>query len=199
MSAVNEGIVREYFECLGFLVNQPRKHTVPGRAKLADEEIDFMVFNPNVTEHRPPEHVLWNSEDLASVARAIVAVRGWHTDRFYPSTFEQTPDLLRFVEDDSMRFAQGMLGKQPLAKVLCLPRLPASGDLRQQAMDLLKAKGIDGIIAFETMLAELIRQVDVQRNYEKSDLLQTIRILKNYDLLKDDQLDFFARPRMRRK
>ena len=79
----------------------------------------------------------------------------------------------------------------------CLPRLPASGDLKDQAITLLREKGIDGVISFETMLTDLIARVDINRNYEKSDLLQTIRILKNYGLLKDSQLDFFEKPRKR--
>ena len=38
--------------------------------------------------------------------------------------------------------------------------------------------------------------IDSNRNYGKSDTLQVIRVLKNYDLLKDAQMDF--RPVTRR-
>ncbi len=193
MAAVSEWIVREYFEGLGYLVNQPRKHVVPGRHKMAQEEIDLIVHNPRIEEQSVPEGLLWTREDLTGIARAIVAVRGWHTERFYPSTFEQAPEILRFVEEDALAFAQELLGGQPPAKILCLPRLPASGDLKEQAITLLHERGIDGVLSFETMLIELIGRVDVNRNYEKSDLLQTIRILKNYELLKDSQLDLFEK------
>jgi hypothetical protein len=57
---------------------------------------------------------------------------------------------------------------------------------------LLKERGVDGIISFRTILQELISRVEVNRNYRKSDTLQMIRILKNYDLLKDPQMDLFA-------
>ncbi|NQU40659.1 MAG: hypothetical protein HQ523_11950 [Lentisphaerae bacterium] len=197
MSAVSEWIVREYFEGVGYLVNQPRKHVTPGRHKEAEEEIDLLVLNPQVQEQLIPSHMVWTSADLAGIGRGIVAVRGWHTERFYTSTFEQSPDILRFVDDDALTFAHTMLGEGPLAKILCLPRLPASGDLKDQAIGLLQEKGIDGVISFETMLVELIARVDVNRNYEKSDLLQMIRILKNYELLKDSQLDFFEKRRKR--
>ncbi|MDP6490882.1 MAG: hypothetical protein QGH42_06775 [Kiritimatiellia bacterium] len=193
MAAVSEWIVREYFEGLGYLVNQPRKHVVPGRHKMAQEEIDLIVHNPRIEEQRVPEGLLWTREDLTGISRAIVAVRGWHTERFYPSTFEQAPEILRFVEEDALNFAQKLLGGQPPAKILCLPRLPASGDLKERAITLLDEKGIDGVLSFETMLVELIGRVDINRNYEKSDLLQTIRILKNYGLLKDSQLDLFEK------
>ena len=193
MSAVNEWIVREYFESLGFLVGQPRKYVVPGRQKKAEEEIDLVVYNPTVTEHKLPGKIVWASTDFASVKRAVVGVRGWHTERFYASTFEQTPDILRFVEDDSIRVAAGLLGSDVMAKVLCLPRLPASGELKDKTIEMLRTTGIDGVVSFHTMIAELIARVETHRNYEKSDILQVIRLLKNYGFIKDSQMELFGR------
>ena len=192
MSAVNEGVVREYFELLGYLVTQPRKYVVPGRQKQAEEEVDLVVFNPGVAEQVVPETMVWETSDLKRVSRAVVGIRGWHTERFYVSTFEQTPEILRFAETESMRYAEKLLASESLAKILCLPRLPASGDLKQQTIDVLRAKGIDGVISFRTMLLELVGRVETKRNYEKSDLLQVIRLLKNYDLLKDPQMELFG-------
>lgn len=199
MSAVNEWVAREYFELLGYLVNQPRKYVVPGRQKKADEEVDLVVFNPRVREHRPPKDLIWTTEDLKGVARAVVGVRGWHTERFYVSTFVQTPDILRFVENDSIRFAAKLLGAGSMSKILCLPKLPASNELKQKTIDVLKKKGIDGVITFRTMLLELVSRVDTHKNYEKSDLLQVIRLLKNYDLLKSTQMDMFEKKTRRAK
>ena len=48
------------------------------------------------------------------------------------------------------------------------------------------------------MLADLIDQIEVNRNYQKSDLLQIIRILKNYDLFKEPQLELFKSRRKKR-
>jgi hypothetical protein len=45
----------------------------------------------------------------------------------------------------------------------------------------------------------LIDQIEVNRNYQKSDLLQIIRILKNYDFLKEPQLELFKPRRSKRK
>lgn len=195
MSSVNEWVVREYFESLGFLVSQPRKYVTPGRQKTADEEVDLIAFNPRVGEQVRPSRIVWTTADVKSVSRAVVGVRGWHTERFYAKTFEQAPDILRFVEQPSVRFAAKLLGSDDMLKVLCIPRLPASGELKEETIALLKEKGIDGVISFRTMLLELIRHVDTNRNYEKSDLLQIIRLLKNYELLKDDQMELFARRR----
>jgi hypothetical protein len=196
VSAVNEWIVREYFESLGFLVGQPRKYVVPGRQKKAEEEVDLIVYNPTVEMHTIPERIVWTTPDFSGVKRAVVGVRGWHTERFYASTFEQTPDILRFVEEDSIRFAAELLGSNAMAKVLCLPRLPASGELKDKTIQMLREKGIDGVVSFRTILAALIARVDINRNYEKSDVLQVIRLLKNYGFIKDSQMELFGkRPR----
>lgn len=197
MTAVNEWIVREYFEMMGFLVSQPRKYAVQGKHKKAEEEIDLLVQNPLVAEHKMSVDLVWEGTDLKTVARAVVAVRGWHTERFYASTLEQTPEILRFAGVKSMNFAKTLLGEGGIAKILCLPRLPASGELKAKTISVLKDKGVDGIISFQTMLGELVSRVDKNRNYEKSDLLQMIRIFKNYDLLKDSQLELWhgCRPR----
>ncbi len=198
MASVNEWVVREYFEMLGYLVSQPRKYVVPGRQKKPEEEVDLVIAKPKVKEHSVPEGMVWSGPDLANVARAVVGVRGWHTERFYVSTFEQTPDILRFAEEASVRFAEKFVGSGSMAKILCLPKLPASGDLKAKTIKVLREKGVDGVISFGTMLSELIERVEAKKNYEKSDLLQVIRILKSYDLLKDPQMELFAKRRRRR-
>jgi len=199
VSAVNESIVREYFESLGYLVRQPHKYLGPGRQKETGEDVDMVVFNPRVREHKPPASLVLKTADLKTVARAVISIHGWHTDRLYTSTLEQAPELIRFAAPDAVRFAARILGTTTFAKILCIPRLPASGELKDKTVKALKAKGIDGIITFRTMLAELVNTVDTNRNYEKSDLLQAIRLLKNYDLLKDSQLELFGKKRRRSK
>ena len=44
MSGFDENIVREYFELHGFLVRQVRKYQVQSRRKVAEEEIDLIVY-----------------------------------------------------------------------------------------------------------------------------------------------------------
>lgn len=193
MAGVNESVVREYFEAHGFLVSQPRKYI--GKQAGAEDEVDLVVINPGVKEQKLPDYLVWTAADLKHVSRAVVGVRGWHTERFSVSTFKQTPEILRFVEEQAMRYATRILGDAPIARILCLPRLPASGELKDKTLAVLKEKGLDGVISFETILVELMRSVDMNKNYEKSDLLQVIRLLKCYDLLKDEQMDLFDKKR----
>jgi hypothetical protein len=199
MSAVSEWIVREYFESLGFLVRQPRKYQVSARPKQVEEEVDLLVVNPAVAEQKVPDSNLWGASDLKHVSRAIVGVRGWHTERFSPAVIELSPEIFRFADSTAMKNTVRDLGPGPVAKILCLPELPASPDMRDKALALFKEKGIDGVIMFRTMLLELAEHVDVNKNYEKSDLLQMLRILKNYDLLKGAQMDLFRKSPAKRK
>jgi hypothetical protein len=193
MSAVSEWIVREYFESLGFLVRQPRKYQVSARPKQVEEEIDLLVVNPAVMEQKVPAASLWGAADLKHVSRAIVGVRGWHTERFSPALIELSPEIFRFADSTAMKNTVRDLGSGPVAKILCLPELPAAAPMRDKALSLFKEKGIDGVLMFRTMLLELADHVDVNKNYEKSDLLQILRLLKNYDLLKGAQMDLFSR------
>lgn len=195
MSSVTECIAREYFESLGFFVNSPSKHAVTAREKEPYEAIALLIFNPAARQHSPPKQALWNGEDLKHICAAVVGVCGWHTDRFYPKMIETAPDILQFASEQSYREAVRRMGVESPAKILCLPRLPASADLKREVLDGLRQKGIDGVVLFRTMLMELSDFVDVNRNYDKSDLLQTVRLIKHYDMLRDRQMDMFQRAR----
>jgi hypothetical protein len=132
------------------------------------------------------------SADLAFIKRAIVVVKGWHTETFSSAVLIHAPEIFRFVEPKAFQQAARAFGKEgaPL-KILVVPALPQAAATREESIALLRTKGIDAVIPFHTMLATLVRETQVNRNYQKSDLLQTIRILKNYDLLKEPQLELF--------
>jgi len=197
MSAIDEGIVREYFEQSGFLVRQVRKYQVTARRKHDDEEIDLIVYNPAWTRgSRRPDFFLFSSE-LPFLHRAVVAVKPWHTGVFSPATLRSSPEIFRFLEDKVIKeatrlFPVGEAEDDDLAKVLVLPALPTQEPFRSQSVALLKERGVTAIISFRAMLLDLIEKVEANRLYRKSDTLEVLRILKNYDLLKDAQLDLLA-------
>ena len=193
MASVNEQIVREYFETLGFFIIQPNKHQVVARHKHDVEEIDLLIARPGPAGvARQPKEVVWNSKQLAKVQRAIVSIRGWHTDRFAPATLKKNPEIFRFTELPVTREARKIMGPGSITKILCLSDLAASAGPQEEALALMRENGVDGVLSFRTMLLELVDRVDLSKNYEKSDLLQTLRILKTYDLLKDAQMDLFG-------
>ncbi|MEI6862001.1 MAG: hypothetical protein WCL04_07090, partial [Verrucomicrobiota bacterium] len=76
-----------------------------------------------------------------------------------------------------------------LTKILVLPGLPTQEPFRSQSVALLRERGVDAIVSFRTMLIDLIEKTEINRSYRKSDALQVIRLLKNYGLLRDPQLE----------
>jgi hypothetical protein len=196
MSAIDEGIVREYFEQNGFLVRQVRKYQVSARKKTGDEEIDLLVYNPAWQRgSRKPDFFLFSNE-LPQVRRAMIAVKGWHTGVFTPNMLKSSPEIFRFLADNVLKEATRFFpaadaneAGDGLTKILVLPSLPTQEPFRSQSVAMLKERGVDAIISFRSMLLDLIEKTEINRNYGKSDTLQVIRILKNYDLLKDAQLE----------
>lgn len=197
MSAIDEGIVREYFEQAGFFVRQARKYALTARRGAADEVLDLLVFNPAWERgSRRPDFFLFSNE-LPFVHRAVVSIKGWHAaGRFTPSTLRNQPEIFRFLEQSVLKEASRFfpadledVAGSGLLKILVLPGLPTAEPFRSQAVAMLKEKGVDAVISFRAMLLDLIDRVELNRNYGKSETLQLIRVLKNYDLLVDPQLD----------
>lgn len=203
MSAIDEGIAREYFEQAGFFVRQARKYALTARRGTPEEVIDLVVFNPGWQPGaRRPDFFLFPSE-LPFVHRAVVSIKGWHASgRFTPSTLRNQPEIFRFLEQSVLKEASRFFPANEadpdgteLLKVLVLPGLPTAEPFRSQAVTMLKEKGVDAVISFRAMLLDLIDKVELNRNYGKSDTLQLIRVLKTYDLLQDPQMDFLPEKR----
>ncbi|MBK8478893.1 MAG: hypothetical protein IPL39_22185 [Opitutaceae bacterium] len=200
MSAIDEDLVREYFEQNGFFVRQVRKYQVTARKKNDDEEIDLLIFNPGWQKGLgAPDFFLFGTE-LPKVHRAVVSVRAWHTERFTPNTLKSNPDIFRFVQEEVIKEVEryfpvdGETGTaKDLLKILVLPGLPTADPFKSESVRLLQEKGVDAILSFRSLLGDLISKVEINKSYRKSDTLQVMRILKNYDLLKDPQLDLFKR------
>lgn len=197
MSAVSETIVREYFEQHAFLVRQQRKYIA--QAKHEDDDIDFFVLNPR--PQKPPGELpfVLTSADLAAMSAQLLsskagtpkrsAPRGWPARRKFsgssgPKVFQQA--ARSFGENGA-----------PL-KILVVPALPHEIKARDESIALLRVRGVDAVIPFRTMLTDLVTQTETNRNYQKSDLLQTIRILKNYDFFREPQLELFKSKRRKR-
>ena len=198
MSAIDEGIVREYFEQNGFLVRQVRKYQVQARKKTGDEEIDLLVYNPAWQAGARRSDFFLFSNELPFIHRAVVSVKPWHTNVFSPAILKSSPEIFRFLEQNVLKEATRFFPSAPagagggeLTKVLVLPSLPTAEPFRSQSVELLKERGVDAIISFRAMLLDLLDKIEINQSYTKSDTLQVMRILKNYDLLKDTQLDMF--------
>ena len=158
-----------------------------------------MVLNPAWQRGaRKPDFFLFSNE-LAFVHKAVVAVKGWHTGVFTPTMLKSSPEIFSFLEQNVLKEAARLFPAESpdetsgaLTKILVLPSLPTAEPFRSQSVELLKARGVDAIISFRAMLLDILDKIETNQNYTKSDTLQVMRILKNYDLLKDTQLDLLS-------
>ncbi len=204
MAGFDENIVREYFELNGFFVRQLRKYLVQSRKKRVDEEIDLVVYNPNAPIDGVPAGFQLFSADMAKIRRAIVVVKAWHTSRFTPAMLKSSSRVFDFLKKEVLNKAETyfsfdvgevdseVVGSGGFTKILVLPSLPTSDPQRTESIELLKEQGVDGIITFSTILENLLRNVEVNHSYQKSDLLQMMRILKIYDMVKEPQMNLFG-------
>lgn len=200
MSGFDENIVREYFELHGFLVRQVRKYQVQARRKMAEEEIDLLVYNPTYGKgDRDAQFFLFASE-LPYVHRAVVVVKAWHTTHhFTPNLLKSSSEILKFLEKNVSKAVEGSFSNSEetfangaqLKRILVLPGLPTSEPYRSESISLLREQGVDGIISFRTMLMDIIEKIEVNRSYQKSEFLQILRVLKNYELIREPQLGLF--------
>lgn len=202
MAGFDENIVREYFELNGFFVRQLRKYQVQSRKKRVDEEIDLVVYNPNAPMESAETGFQLFSADMLKIRRAIVVVKAWHTSRFTPAMLKSSSRIFDFLKKDVLNkaeqyfsFDEGPADQELFAdqasfkKILVLPGIPTSDPQRSESIALLKEGGVDGIITFSTILENLLRNVEVNHSYQKSDLLQLMRILKIYDMVKEPQMN----------
>jgi len=158
------------------------------------------VLNPAPIPGNGPLPFLLESGDLKRVERALVVIKAWHTETFSLGVLTSNPDIFRFLQKKSFQQALTAFGEgKPALKIMIIPALPQDTQLREKSLEFIRAQGIDAVITFRTILAEVLNQVEPNRNYQKSDLLQTIRILKQYSFLRDPQLELFKPKRSPKK
>jgi hypothetical protein len=188
MGDVNVQLVREFFELNLF---QVMTNWQQGARRLRPGENAGQLFVQNTNPGLPRElPFLLHPADLPPVERAVVEVRAWHGDRFYPSVIEANPVLSNFVSDESLAMARDLFAGQPFRTILVLSELPASPELRARSLYLLQQTGVGHVFEFPLVLRDLIDKVDESGNYAASATLQTLRLLKRYKLVRHQQMEF---------
>ncbi len=199
MADVSESVVHEFLEEHGMLVRQYRKSVAP--AGRDDDDPDLLVVNPAPQPKNGPLPFVLGAGDLAFIERAVIVIKAWHTEVFSPPVLTSNPGLFRFLQRKAFQQAVHEFSQNgtPL-KIMVVPALPQDAQLRAQSLEIIKANGLDAVLPFRTCLAELVARIEPNRNFQKSDLFQTLRILKNYGLFRDAQMELFkAGPRKGKK
>src|SRR6266571_7073291 len=101
MTHLNEEIARVFFEISGFLVRSNLPYRI-GKGS-PDSDIDLLIQNTAPTGD-PPREMILSAAKLQGIHRAIVEVKGYHTERFSPSILDER--MFRFTTADATRAAE---------------------------------------------------------------------------------------------
>jgi hypothetical protein len=190
MADTNIRVVREFLEANNFTVITNRKFKLQKADPPGRYSIDLLAMNMHCTAPKAPIPMRLQAEHLRHIPNMIVDVKGWHSHRFSPSVLSSTKELFYFVSAPALEFARTSFGGAPFKSVLVISEAPATEEIWQGMEEILREKGIDHVLEFPTILSYLISHVEVSVNYDGSDILQLLRFLKRYGLVKDLQLEF---------
>ena len=204
MSGFDENIVREYFELNGFFVRQVPKYSIQSRKKNVSEVVALLINKPDVIKDQTITNFQLFSADMESIQKAVVVVRSWYLSELSPELLKSSSKLFNFLKKNVFNQSEEYFSKESFendkiwesvsksySNIIVLPGLPSNDPHRSESIEILKANGIDGIITYSTVLESLLRQVQANIIYQKSDLLQLMRILKIYNMVKDPQMTLF--------
>jgi len=180
MADVNEECARAFFESCNFLVRTNVTYYFQPAGNVGnDSDIDLVVCNVNPDiQYAPPNFVLLE-EDLKGIHHASVECKGWHNDNFTPSLINENPDIFNFARPEAVTKAAEVLGTNMFKKILIVSSLSPNQPYRQNSIHILLEHGIDHVIEFQTIVAKLWNVVQLNKDY-KSEILQTIRLIKKY-------------------
>ena len=184
MPDVNETVVRHFFELNGFLVRTNVKYWVSGERGGGDSDIDLVVYNLNPDKLNPPQSFVLTVQELTGIRRAIIETKGWHTESFTAGLIKNTPRIFNFVRREAIAAARDtVLYDADFRRILVVSRLSRTQTNRKAAVQLLKDGGINHVIEFGTVVRFIVDQVEANKNYPDSEILQTIRLLRVYGML----------------
>jgi len=184
MPDINETVVRHFFELNDFLVRTNVKYWVTGERGGGESDIDLVVLNLNPDRRNPPQSFVLTLDALPGIRRAIVETKGWHTTPFTEALIKTKPRIFNFVRPEAVAAARDtVLYDAAFRRILVVSTLSQMQRNREAAIELLKAGGIDHVIEFETVVRFIVDQVEANKNYPDSEILQTIRLLKVYGIV----------------
>jgi len=179
--------VREFFELNLFHVLTHWQHQDLPRVSDPGSLLFVEHTNPDTL---PNLSFLLGPHDVPQLHRAVVEVRAWHADRFYPSVIESSPILGHVASPEIGAHAQSLFGSPEFSTILVISELPASAAPRERSLELLGGFGIGHVLEFPTILEEMLRRISAHGNYAPSQTLQTLRLLKRYHFIRRQQLEF---------
>ncbi len=201
MSVVDETIIRLFFEQHGFFV---RKLAPPAATQTKRGEAPGVSLHVRNSAAEPvagkPGFLVFASE-LRYLPEAEITVKPWPETRFTPDILRSSARLFRFLEKTVLpraRKKRPAVPNTPVQKagqsppqILVVPALPTAEPYRGKSETLFREQGVDGLISFRSMLLEVIERLDAKNAAGGSETLETLHLLKKYDLTGSAQLELF--------
>ena len=201
MSAVDETIIRLFFELHGFFVRKPGPRPGGSRKRADDGEFTLLVQNPSAVQVSGKPGFLVFASELRYLGEAEVTVKRWPETRFSAGMLQSGLRLFRFLEKTALprtreesAAGDGTGGSDDAGltkRILVVPGLPTTEPYRSKTETLFRHKGISGLISFRAMLLEVINRLDANSATGGSETLETLRLLKKYNLAGSAQMELF--------
>jgi hypothetical protein len=199
MSSFDEDVVREYFELNRFFVRQFQKHRVRSLKKADEDIVRMLVMNPAVQKESSKTDFQLFSANMATIRQALVVVHSWQHTRVTPAILKSNARLADFLKKEVLKQVdtsftvddETVQDIEAFKKIVVVPGFPTANPYRTESIALFKDRGIDGVIVFSTILEDWLRHVEVNHSYNKSTLLQLVRVLKIYDMVQSPQMRLF--------
>ena len=119
-------------------------------------------------------------DDIPNIKTALIKTIPWHTVKFSPSVLQKNPEIFKFIKKNNLKFVDKVFQEIPYLKILIIPDLPVTPDLREKSISIMKDEGITNIITFPTIITGLIDKIEPRKMYT-SIINEMIRILKFYE------------------
>jgi hypothetical protein len=189
MAETNTRVVREFLEASDFIVITNRKFQLQKAEPPGRYSIDLLGRNMQCAERESPLPMRLRAEHMRYIPNVIVGVKGWHSQKFSASLVDSMKELYYFVSPAALEYAREAFDGAPFKSVLVISEAPSDEDARLKMEEILGERGVDHVLEFPTILNFLISHVEVSVNYVGSDVLQLLRYLKRYGLVKGLQMD----------
>lgn len=188
MADLNMQLVREFFELHLFHVLSYWHHD-DGPTPMSDQTALLFAENLRPRPLGQPDFLL-RAPQVGQLERVMVEVRAWHADRFYSSLVENNEVLGHVAGAEARGLAGTIFDGNAYSTLLVISELPQGPKQRERALEQLRGLGMDHVLEFPTVLQEMLNRVSAYGNYAPSQTLQTLRLLKRYNLVRRQQLEF---------
>ena len=133
-----------------------------------ESDIDLTIFRED-----PPD-------------RAIVEVKGWHTETFTKSYFttkrpkDYRSRIFHFLRPEATKAANKFFKNKPFRRIIVVPKISEKD--RAEIVGICNKKGVE-ILEFTNILNRIIQETKTNKNYKDSEFQQAVRLMKVYKFI----------------